>query len=91
MRICLFLPLVFALCVLASAAPAVAQSSDEQTAEELAREGIHSLLRALDAFVDMIPQYETPELTDEGDIIIRRKRKPESAPSSDPEIDETRT
>ena len=91
MRICLILPLVFALGVLASAAPTAAQSSDEQTAEELVREGIHSLLRALDAFVDMIPQYETPELTEEGDIIIRRKRKPDSAPPSDSEVDETRT
>ncbi len=56
--------------------------------ETLTRDGIDRLMRALEAFIDMIPQYEMPEINEQGDIIIRRKRKPEEI---DPDIDETRT
>ncbi len=63
--------------------------------EQLAREGVEKLLRALDAFIQMIPQYEMPELNENGDIIIRRKRdgapaKPGEDPNSD-EDDQTST
>ena len=58
---------------------------------EMAREGIERLLRALEAFIDMIPQYEMPEINEDGDIIIRRKRDPETLPEDDPDIDETQT
>ena len=67
------------------AVPAAAEESGEPEAPgELARDGLEQLLRALEAFVDMIPQYEMPEINENGDIIIRRKR--EAAPA--PQVDE---
>lgn len=78
---------------LALAGPPLALAAAEPaqpTPEELAREGMERLLQALELFIEMIPQYEMPEVTDDGDIIIRRKRK-KSAPPSDPEFEETDT
>lgn len=95
MRIILILPLVLGLVAYAPGTAVVAQERDQESPGELARQGLESLLRALDAFVDIIPQYEAPELTEDGDIIIRRKprpdRPPQRSPRQDPEIDETRT
>lgn len=89
---------VLALCgVLVAAAPphAVAEESPEsEDPGELAREGVERLLRALEAVIDMVPQYEMPEINENGDIIIRRKRGPEAAPDDEqeePDIDQTRT
>jgi hypothetical protein len=71
---------------LAVATPAVA---DEPPAAEgpgeLARDGIERLMQALEAFIDMIPQYEMPEINENGDIIIRRKREASPAPQDDEE------
>lgn len=71
---------------LAMATPAVA---DEPPAGEgpgeLARDGIERLMQALEAFIDMIPQYEMPEINENGDIIIRRKREAAPAPQVDEE------
>lgn len=80
------------LCLAATpgAAPAADPEAEREAPGELAREGVETLLRALEALVDMIPQYEMPELTEEGDIIIRRKR-PDDVPRGEPEIEETRT
>lgn len=50
-------------------APAFAQ---DKAPEDLAREGLAKLLSALDLFIGSIPQYETPEILPNGDIIIRR-------------------
>ncbi len=50
---------------------------------ELAREGIERLMQSLEAFIDMIPQYEMPEINENGDIIIRRKREASPAPQVD--------
>ncbi len=47
----------------------------EKSPEELALEGINKVLQALNLFMDSIPQYEAPEVLENGDIIIRRKRK----------------
>lgn len=64
--------------VLLLAAPAYgqAQIGDEsgQSPGALAAEGLETLLQALDLFIESIPQYEPPELTEDGDIILRRKR-----------------
>ncbi len=73
------------MAALAIAGPAPAQAPDPGTgdrerAEELAREGFEQLLRALEALLQSIPQYEAPEITEDGDIIIRRKRKPPEPP-----------
>ena len=62
--------------------------NDEESPSELAREGMQRMLRALETMIEAIPQYELPEITEDGDIIIRRRPRPErDAP--DPEIEET--
>ena len=74
------------------AAPPVALAGGESEGDsvgELAREGVDTLMRALEALIDEIPRYELPELNEDGDIIIRRKRKTDEAPPEDPDIDET--
>ena len=74
--------LTLALC-LAGPMPGVAASPQniqdsppklpEKTPEELARQSIEQMLRALEMFLHSVPQYEPPEITENGDIIIRRK------------------
>lgn len=61
--------------------------SDEEPpgrAEELAREGMDKLMQALETLLQTIPQYEMPEITDDGDIIIRRKRSEGHVPGPPP-------
>lgn len=52
---------------------------------ELAREGLAKILQALEKLIESVPQYQMPEIDENGDIILRRKR-PETpvppAPSS---------
>lgn len=58
--------------------PALAQSEldgqdkDDESAAEAARQGVESLMRALELVIDSIPMFELPELLPNGDIIIRR-------------------
>lgn len=40
--------------------------------------GMRDALRSVERFIDEVPGYEAPEVTPEGDIIIRKKR-PEPA------------
>ena len=64
-------------------------AAPQDTPGEMAREGLEQMMRALRLLVESIPQYELPEVLDNGDIIIRRKHpKPES---EEPEFDETAT
>ncbi len=70
------------------AAPAWAQSAEpppieeyldpekREQAERLVEEGLRNMLDAMSLFLLSIPQYESPEVTPEGDIIIRRRRDP---------------
>jgi hypothetical protein len=85
----------FGLCAaLVLAPPAVAEEPPEsEDPGELARDGVERLMRALEAFIDMIPQYEMPEINENGDIIIRRKRHVEPSPEEDDEegLDQTQT
>jgi len=53
------------------------QAQEDNGVSDLAAEGISKLMDALRLFVDNIPQYETPEVLENGDIIIRRKQKTE--------------
>jgi hypothetical protein len=75
------------------ATPAAAEESPEtEDPGMLARDGIERLMRALDAFIDMIPQYEMPEINEDGDIIIRRKRDVAPKPKDEDEgPDQTQT
>jgi len=60
-------------------------------AERLARESMEKMLEAMGLFLQSIPQYETPQITPEGDIIIRRKPAPPLPPRAPVEPDETKT
>jgi hypothetical protein len=51
----------------------------EERAERAFREGAEMILQALELLIGSIPQYEAPEVLENGDIIIRRKRR-EPAP-----------
>ncbi len=69
---------ITALALLLTASSGVqAQDRDEadRSPGALAAEGLATVLQALDLFIQSIPQYEPPELTEEGDIILRRKRE----------------
>lgn len=71
------------LAPIARAAPAQEPRQPRQEleqAERLAREAARRLMWLLKMMIENIPQYEAPVITDEGDIIIRRKRKPLPAP-----------
>ena len=74
--------------------PAMAQDQKperplQESPGELAREGLEQMIRALNLLVESIPQYELPEVLENGDIIIRRKH-PERK-TEEPEFDETAT
>ncbi len=58
---------------------------DRGRAEEMAREGMERIMRALELFMESIPQYELPEVNDRGDIIIKRKRDFEDPKPKEPE------
>ncbi len=76
------------------ATPLAAEEPPEsENPSELALEGVERLMRALEALIDSIPQYEMPEINENGDIIIRRKRRGEPAPDDDGtgDIDQTQT
>ena len=82
--------------LLALSVPVQAQERGptEEDPHELARQGIEQLMRALDGFVRMIPQYDLPEMTEDGDIIIRRRQpgeQPRRKHRKPPEVEETDT
>lgn len=88
-----------ALCICSALAiagpPALAAGEEPESDDpgELARDGLERLMRAFEVFIDMIPQYEMPEIDENGDIIIRRKRESEPPPEPDAEsdVDQTQT
>ncbi|MFQ6018642.1 MAG: hypothetical protein ACE5KF_10655 [Kiloniellaceae bacterium] len=83
----LFLVLALAL----AGPPAAAEEpGGRPEAEEMAREAMEQLLRALELFIESIPQYEMPEVNENGDIIIRRKRRPGDREQAEPEVEKTR-
>ena len=48
--------------------------------EQAAREAAKELMGVLTLFIGRIPQYEAPEILDNGDIIIRRKQPKTAEP-----------
>jgi len=83
-------------------APGTRERAEEMArdAEEMAREAAERLMTMLRLILAAVPQYEAPEILDNGDIIIRRKQPsaedPESpdspaAPPTELDIDETST
>jgi len=47
-------------------------AAEQETPDEVARDGIEKLMRAMELFLGSIPLYEAPEVMPNGDIIIRR-------------------
>jgi hypothetical protein len=71
-------------------APSPAPNTPMGPREHL-EEATRQILRMLEQMMQRLPQYETPEVLENGDIIIRRKRPrpPPTSPESDP--DRTKT
>jgi len=60
-------------------------------AERLAREAAERLVTTLRMLLQYVPQYEMPEVLDNGDIIIRRKHPEKSPDEKEPDVDHTKT
>ncbi len=69
-------PILAATVLAALAWPAAAQDKQApgETPGELATDAMSKMVRALELMIQSIPQYEKPEVNENGDIIIRRKR-----------------
>lgn len=97
----LALPVVIALPAVAladdakpKADPKVQEKAEEMAreAEKMAKEAIERMLGALQMVIQSVPQYEAPEVLENGDIIIRRKHPEDGeVPKKDGDVDETRT
>lgn len=74
-------------CTLSLPAAHAADGTDNDSPESLARDGIQKVLDALELFLGSIPQYSSPEILDNGDIIIRRKH---GSPAPEDDADEER-
>ena len=90
----LFVAMLAAVWLAGMAAPSAAdEPSQRERAEKFARQGLESLMQALDLLLQSIPQYELPVINDNGDIIIRRRH--ESGPAEpapvNPDVDSTDT
>ena len=81
--------LALGLALVPAGPPSLAAAQErEESPEQLMREGMERMMRAMELMIEMVPQYEPPELTPEGDIIIRRKRRPEELPPESESIEE---
>jgi hypothetical protein len=60
-------------------------------AEKLAKEAAERLMMTLQMLLEYVPQYEMPEVLDNGDIIIRRKQPGKSPEQKEPDVDHTKT
>ncbi len=56
----------------------------QRRAEQLWREGQEKILEGVETIIKAFPRYEAPEITEDGDVIIRRKPDPEDAPTDQP-------
>jgi hypothetical protein len=63
--------------------PSSGFTEDMQRAAELMRQGLNKALGSVETLLRAVPRYELPQMNDNGDIIIRRKRP--DGPSADPD------
>jgi hypothetical protein len=91
-------PLILATLLIgwAAFAPAAyAQAPTQPQAEspkDLLEDATRKALKAFELMLKAIPQYEAPEILDNGDILIRRKKTKPDAPSpGDPGTAKTKT
>ena len=71
---------VAGLALVLAAPPAV--WAEEPSVGQRVDEAMQRALNLMEHFIGAIPGYEAPEITPEGDIIIRKKR-PNSVPDAD--------
>ena len=64
----------------------VENSSSDQLPEKMIEDGIKMILNSLELFIQKMPNYESPEILENGDIIIRRVKPDQSRPSEDEKI-----
>ena len=55
----------------------VAYADEKKSPEVMIEEGAKMIFEALDLVLKAIPQYEAPEILENGDILIRRKNPTE--------------
>jgi hypothetical protein len=46
----------------------------QKQVERALKEGVRTILRSLETMFETVPQYELPEVLENGDLIIRRKQ-----------------
>ena len=54
--------------------PTLSYAQSNQPPDQLMEKGVQMILDAMKIFIQNLPQYEAPEVLDNGDIIIRRKQ-----------------
>ena len=90
MRHLLGVAILVAAITVVTPATADERHPDSERLEDLARDGVDRVMQMLEDLMDRLPEFRMPEITPEGDIIIRRPRqKPGPATVSEPEIIET--
>lgn len=74
--------------IVAPAPAAFAQTSNppadkpaQETPREMLEDATRKAMQAFELMLKAIPQYEAPEILDNGDIIIRRKRPDAPSPA----------
>ena len=82
------LALAPAMALALAAAPVAAQDDNAATdqmdeAGKLALQAANKMVRALELFIDDLPQYEPPEVLPNGDIILKRVNPPDGNGNSD--------
>ena len=68
------MPFVFGLFIMAAPGPAPAHDLEtpRQSPEELIEQATRDMMRIFEMLLQSIPQYQAPEILENGDIIIRR-------------------
>jgi len=93
MRKARFTMLVIGLIALGPAvgaqAPQPPPAPGGETPREMMETGARMILQAIELMLKAIPQYEAPEVLENGDIIIRRKNAKPDAPETRPTEDGT--
>ena len=91
-------PFILAALLIASVAvvPAARAQAPAQPPQEspkdMLEDASRKALRAFELMLKAIPQYEAPEILDNGDILIRRKKaKPEAPAPGEPGTAKTKT
>ena len=64
--------------------PTLSYAQSNQPPDQLMENGIKMILDAMKIFIQNLPQYEAPEVLDNGDIIIRRKQLENEKSNEDP-------